>query len=142
MLKHDTVKSHFKLLNRAKDGVCTCRDVARLDLRRSLTSLCCRPGSTDGGWVRRHRLPNLHLHRLHTGARVTAEFSEFNLFMAIYLILVEPIIVVLQFLSSFTTGDYTLDYRTPSRAKSSVVKNTFYARNGVFSSPSATDALG
>ncbi|XP_068449914.1 protein SPMIP1 [Clinocottus analis] len=39
-------------------------------------------------------------------------------------------------------GDYTLDYRTPSRAKSSVVKNTFYARNGVFSSPSATDALG
>ncbi|XP_034388048.1 WAS/WASL-interacting protein family member 3 [Cyclopterus lumpus] len=39
-------------------------------------------------------------------------------------------------------GDYSLDYRTPSRAKSSVVKNTFYARNGVFSSPSATDALG
>ncbi|XP_070814363.1 protein SPMIP1 [Chaetodon trifascialis] len=39
-------------------------------------------------------------------------------------------------------GDYTLDYRTPSRAKSSVVKNTFYARNGVFSSPSATDSLG
>uniref|UniRef100_UPI0037E82180 protein SPMIP1 n=1 Tax=Semicossyphus pulcher TaxID=241346 RepID=UPI0037E82180 len=39
-------------------------------------------------------------------------------------------------------GDYTLDYRTPSRAKSSVVKNTFYARNGVFSSPSATDTLG
>ncbi|XP_031700938.1 uncharacterized protein LOC116382218 isoform X2 [Anarrhichthys ocellatus] len=39
-------------------------------------------------------------------------------------------------------GDYTLDYRTPSRAKSSVVKNTFYARNGVFSSPSATDKLG
>ncbi|GAA6216900.1 uncharacterized protein LOC121178742 [Lates japonicus] len=39
-------------------------------------------------------------------------------------------------------GDYTLDYRTPSRARSSVVKNTFYARNGVFSSPSATDILG
>ncbi|XP_030274922.1 protein ATP6V1FNB [Sparus aurata] len=39
-------------------------------------------------------------------------------------------------------GDYTLDYRTPSRAKSSVVKNTFYTRNGVFSSPSATDTLG
>ncbi|XP_034725984.1 protein ATP6V1FNB [Etheostoma cragini] len=39
-------------------------------------------------------------------------------------------------------GDYTLDYRTPSRAKSSVVKNTFYARNGVFCSPSATDTLG
>ncbi|XP_073325089.1 protein SPMIP1 [Pagrus major] len=39
-------------------------------------------------------------------------------------------------------GDYTLDYRTPSRAKSSVVKDTFYTRNGVFSSPSATDTLG
>ncbi|XP_062420128.1 inverted formin-2 [Pungitius pungitius] len=38
-------------------------------------------------------------------------------------------------------GDHTLDYKTPSRAKSSVVKNTFYARNGVFSRPSATDAL-
>ncbi|KAM8914896.1 uncharacterized protein AB9W97_011914 isoform 3-T3 [Spinachia spinachia] len=38
-------------------------------------------------------------------------------------------------------GDHTLDYRTPSRAKSSVVKNTFYARNGVFRHPSATDAL-
>ncbi|XP_062301571.1 protein SPMIP1 [Scomber scombrus] len=35
-------------------------------------------------------------------------------------------------------GDYTLDYRTPSHARSSVVKNTFYARNGVFNSPSAT----
>nr|XP_046240903.1 protein ATP6V1FNB [Scatophagus argus] len=39
-------------------------------------------------------------------------------------------------------GDFSLDYRTPSRAKSSVVKNTFYAKNGVFSSPSATDKLG
>ncbi|XP_040888978.1 uncharacterized protein LOC121178742 [Toxotes jaculatrix] len=39
-------------------------------------------------------------------------------------------------------GDYTMDYRTPTRARSSVVKNTFYARNGVFSSPSATDILG
>ncbi|KAK5934672.1 hypothetical protein CgunFtcFv8_015046 [Champsocephalus gunnari] len=39
-------------------------------------------------------------------------------------------------------GDYTLDYKTPSRAKSSVVKSTFYARNGVFSSPSASDSLG
>ncbi|KAK9529638.1 hypothetical protein VZT92_013718 [Zoarces viviparus] len=51
-------------------------------------------------------------------------------------------------LSSWSTAggwlsDYTLDYRTPSCAKSSsVVKNTFYARNGVFSSPSATDKLG
>ncbi|XP_071349388.1 protein SPMIP1 [Trachinotus anak] len=39
-------------------------------------------------------------------------------------------------------GDYALDYKTPSRARSSVVKNTFYARNGVFSKPSATDTLG
>ncbi|CAJ1051983.1 protein ATP6V1FNB-like [Xyrichtys novacula] len=39
-------------------------------------------------------------------------------------------------------GDYTLNYKTPSRAKFSVVKNTFYARNGVFSSPTATDMLG
>ncbi|XP_060897825.1 protein SPMIP1 [Labrus mixtus] len=39
-------------------------------------------------------------------------------------------------------GDYTLDYTTPSRAKSSVVKNTFYARNGVFNNKSATDTLG
>ncbi|XP_067361386.1 protein SPMIP1 isoform X2 [Channa argus] len=39
-------------------------------------------------------------------------------------------------------GDYTLDYRTPARARSSVVKNTFYARNGVFNIPSATDTLG
>ncbi|XP_029358542.1 protein ATP6V1FNB [Echeneis naucrates] len=38
-------------------------------------------------------------------------------------------------------GDYSLDYRTPSRARSSEVKNTFYAKNGVFSSPSATDTL-
>ncbi|XP_047439565.1 uncharacterized protein LOC125007043 [Mugil cephalus] len=39
-------------------------------------------------------------------------------------------------------GDYTLDYRTPSSARSSVVKNTFYTRNGVFNRPSATDPLG
>ncbi|XP_030584297.1 uncharacterized protein LOC115779689 [Archocentrus centrarchus] len=39
-------------------------------------------------------------------------------------------------------GDYTLDYRTPSSARSSLVKNTFYARNGVFSRPTATDTLG
>ncbi|KAM7421944.1 hypothetical protein PAMA_010157 [Pampus argenteus] len=46
-------------------------------------------------------------------------------------------------LSSWEYGwrlsDYTLDYRTPSCARSSVVKNTFYARNGVFNRPSATD---
>lgn len=40
------------------------------------------------------------------------------------------------------TGDYPLDYKTPCCAKSSVVKNTFYARNGVFNVPSATDTLG
>ncbi|XP_075880924.1 uncharacterized protein LOC142887293 [Nelusetta ayraudi] len=39
-------------------------------------------------------------------------------------------------------GDYPLDYKTPCCAKSSVVKNTFYARNGVFNVPSATDTLG
>ncbi|KAM7401622.1 hypothetical protein PAMP_016924 [Pampus punctatissimus] len=48
-------------------------------------------------------------------------------------------------LSSWEYGwrlsDYTLDYRTPSCARSSVVKNTFYARNGVFNRPSATDTL-
>ncbi|XP_055015347.1 protein ATP6V1FNB-like isoform X2 [Boleophthalmus pectinirostris] len=39
-------------------------------------------------------------------------------------------------------GDFTLDYKTPTQARSSVVKSTFYARNGVFNSPSPTDALG
>lgn len=39
-------------------------------------------------------------------------------------------------------GDYPLDYKTPCCAKSCVVRNTFYARNGVFSVPSATDTLG
>ncbi|XP_062254224.1 protein SPMIP1 [Platichthys flesus] len=39
-------------------------------------------------------------------------------------------------------GDFTLDYRTPCRARSSVVRNTFFSRNGVFSSSSATDTLG
>uniref|UniRef100_A0A3Q0SGC7 Si:ch211-193l2.10 n=1 Tax=Amphilophus citrinellus TaxID=61819 RepID=A0A3Q0SGC7_AMPCI len=32
--------------------------------------------------------------------------------------------------------------QTPSSARSSLVKNTFYARNGVFSRPTATDTLG
>ncbi|XP_053723799.1 protein ATP6V1FNB [Synchiropus splendidus] len=31
-------------------------------------------------------------------------------------------------------GDYTLAYRPPSCPRSSVVKNTFYSRNGVFNS--------
>ncbi|KAM4582533.1 protein SPMIP1 [Fundulus diaphanus] len=36
-------------------------------------------------------------------------------------------------------GDYSVEYRTPSCARSSVVRSTFYARNGVFNNPSATD---
>ncbi|XP_078139746.1 protein SPMIP1 [Centroberyx gerrardi] len=39
-------------------------------------------------------------------------------------------------------GDYSLDYSSPASGRSSVVKNTFYARNGVFSVQSAADALG
>uniref|UniRef100_A0AAV2MLK1 Sperm microtubule inner protein 1 C-terminal domain-containing protein n=1 Tax=Knipowitschia caucasica TaxID=637954 RepID=A0AAV2MLK1_KNICA len=39
-------------------------------------------------------------------------------------------------------GDFTLDYKTPTRARSSVVKSTFYARNGVFNESSPTDTLG
>ncbi|XP_056156874.1 protein ATP6V1FNB [Lampris incognitus] len=39
-------------------------------------------------------------------------------------------------------GDYSLDYTSPSHGRSCVVKNTFYARNGVFNFPSATDILG
>uniref|UniRef100_A0A672HLH8 Si:ch211-193l2.10 n=1 Tax=Salarias fasciatus TaxID=181472 RepID=A0A672HLH8_SALFA len=38
-------------------------------------------------------------------------------------------------------GDYTLDYKTPSSAKSSVVKNTFYAKNGVFSGSAETNEM-
>ncbi|KAM3849781.1 protein SPMIP1-like [Diretmus argenteus] len=38
-------------------------------------------------------------------------------------------------------GDYSLDYRSPASGRSSVVKNTFYARNGIFNIPSATDTL-
>lgn len=40
------------VLCRAEGEVCTCRDVADLDLRRSSTFPCSRPGSTAGGWVR------------------------------------------------------------------------------------------
>uniref|UniRef100_A0A8C6WGF3 Si:ch211-193l2.10 n=1 Tax=Neogobius melanostomus TaxID=47308 RepID=A0A8C6WGF3_9GOBI len=36
-------------------------------------------------------------------------------------------------------GDFSLDYKTPTRARSSVIKSAFYARNGVFNSPSPTD---
>ncbi|RVE72505.1 hypothetical protein OJAV_G00038740 [Oryzias javanicus] len=39
-------------------------------------------------------------------------------------------------------GDYTLDYRTPSHARSAVVEKTFYSKNGVFRTVSATDSMG
>uniref|UniRef100_A0A8C7Z2A5 Si:ch211-193l2.10 n=1 Tax=Oryzias sinensis TaxID=183150 RepID=A0A8C7Z2A5_9TELE len=39
-------------------------------------------------------------------------------------------------------GDFTLDYRTPSHARSAVVEKTFYSKNGVFRNPSATDSMG
>ncbi|XP_041835824.1 uncharacterized protein LOC121636396 [Melanotaenia boesemani] len=38
-------------------------------------------------------------------------------------------------------GDFNLNYRTPSFARLSVVKSTFYSRNGVFNIPSATDTV-
>ncbi|XP_067109792.1 protein SPMIP1 [Osmerus mordax] len=39
-------------------------------------------------------------------------------------------------------GDYEQDYRSPTNGKSGVVRNTFYARNGIFNFPTATDRLG
>ncbi|XP_076844402.1 protein SPMIP1 isoform X2 [Brachyhypopomus gauderio] len=39
-------------------------------------------------------------------------------------------------------GDYINNYRSPSNGRSEVVKSTFYARNGIFNIPSATDHLG
>lgn len=39
-------------------------------------------------------------------------------------------------------GDYEQDYRSPVNGRSGVVRNTFYARNGIFNFPSATDRLG
>ncbi|KAF6727358.1 hypothetical protein FQA47_005282 [Oryzias melastigma] len=38
-------------------------------------------------------------------------------------------------------GDYTLDYRTPSHARSAVVEKTFYSKNGVLRNPTATDSM-
>ncbi|KAK2821543.1 hypothetical protein Q7C36_020886 [Tachysurus vachellii] len=39
-------------------------------------------------------------------------------------------------------GDYWHDYKSPLKGRSAVVRSTFYARNGVFNIPSATDHLG
>ncbi|KAM9444145.1 protein SPMIP1 [Clarias gariepinus] len=39
-------------------------------------------------------------------------------------------------------GDYENDYKSPINGKSAVVRSTFYARNGIFNIPSATDHLG
>uniref|UniRef100_A0A3Q4HC77 Si:ch211-193l2.10 n=1 Tax=Neolamprologus brichardi TaxID=32507 RepID=A0A3Q4HC77_NEOBR len=45
-------------------------------------------------------------------------------------------------LSSWDYGWRLGTMETPSSARSSLVKNTFYAKNGVFSRPAATDTLG
>ncbi|XP_036386201.1 protein ATP6V1FNB [Megalops cyprinoides] len=39
-------------------------------------------------------------------------------------------------------GDYEREYRSPANGRSGIVRNTFYARNGIFHFPSATDRLG
>ncbi|XP_036415423.1 protein ATP6V1FNB [Colossoma macropomum] len=39
-------------------------------------------------------------------------------------------------------GDYEHNYRSPANGRSGVVRSTFYARNGIFNIPSATDKLG
>ncbi|XP_062842189.1 protein SPMIP1 isoform X1 [Trichomycterus rosablanca] len=39
-------------------------------------------------------------------------------------------------------GDYEQSYRSPANGRSGVVRSNFYARNGVFYIPSATDRLG
>ncbi|KAJ8404127.1 hypothetical protein AAFF_G00344770 [Aldrovandia affinis] len=39
-------------------------------------------------------------------------------------------------------GDYERDYRSPVNGRSGIVRNTFYARNGIFNFPSPTDRLG
>ncbi|XP_055773797.1 protein ATP6V1FNB [Salvelinus fontinalis] len=39
-------------------------------------------------------------------------------------------------------GDYGRDYRSPANGRSGLVRNTFYARNGIFNFPSETDRLG
>ncbi|KAF4093937.1 hypothetical protein AMELA_G00007130 [Ameiurus melas] len=39
-------------------------------------------------------------------------------------------------------GYYGHDYQSPDNGRSAVVRSTFYARNGIFNIPSATDHLG
>ncbi|XP_035632902.1 protein ATP6V1FNB [Oncorhynchus keta] len=39
-------------------------------------------------------------------------------------------------------GDYGRDYGSPANGRSGVVRNNFYARNGIFHFPSETDRLG
>ncbi|MCI4390318.1 hypothetical protein PGIGA_G00121270 [Pangasianodon gigas] len=39
-------------------------------------------------------------------------------------------------------GDYGHEYKSPVNGRSAVVRSTFYARNGIFNIPSATDHLG
>ncbi|ROI15567.1 hypothetical protein DPX16_2514 [Anabarilius grahami] len=39
-------------------------------------------------------------------------------------------------------GDYAIDCKTPASGRSGIVRNTFYARNGIFNIPTATDQLG
>ncbi|XP_056591328.1 protein ATP6V1FNB isoform X1 [Triplophysa dalaica] len=36
-------------------------------------------------------------------------------------------------------GDYEMTCKTPGNGRSEIVRNTFYARNGIFNIPSATD---
>ncbi|XP_043107483.1 protein ATP6V1FNB [Puntigrus tetrazona] len=39
-------------------------------------------------------------------------------------------------------GDYDIDCKTPAYGRSGIVRSTFYARNGIFNIPTATDQLG
>ncbi|XP_041946013.1 protein ATP6V1FNB [Alosa sapidissima] len=39
-------------------------------------------------------------------------------------------------------GDYEQIYRSPANGRSGIVRSTFYARNGIFNVPMATDRLG
>ncbi|XP_067287634.1 protein SPMIP1 [Pseudorasbora parva] len=39
-------------------------------------------------------------------------------------------------------GDFEIDCKTPASGRSGIVRSTFYARNGIFNIPTATDQLG
>ncbi|KAL2091664.1 hypothetical protein ACEWY4_013927 [Coilia grayii] len=39
-------------------------------------------------------------------------------------------------------GDYERKYTSPANGRSGIVRSTFYAKNGIFNIPSATDQLG